>query len=77
MISLSVLFNVLALVLVLGVLYYLRIKISLLNDLVACQEKKILFIEEKVNKKDPYEDYRNSKGLLSVRAIKEAKYGKS
>ena len=84
MISYGMLFDVLSLVFVLGVLYYFRIKIKVLNDIVDVTNSNYKIVlnkqkdfEEKLNKKDPYEDYRNAKGLLSMRSVKEAKYGKS
>jgi hypothetical protein len=73
MISLPLLFSIVAIVSVLGVILYYNKRLLVLeakNDVMS-------EIIEKLNKKDLYEDYRNAKGLLSIK-VKEAKLnGKS
>lgn len=81
MISYSVFLNVLSLVFILGVILYDQAQIKALKRIVECvvdsQKELEKKIEEK-DRKDPYADYRNNKGLLSVRAMREAnRNGKS
>jgi hypothetical protein len=81
MISYSELLSVLSLVFVLGVILYDQVQIKALKRNVECVIDSQKELEKKIedkDKKDPYADYRNEKGLLSVKAMKEAyKNGKS
>ena len=73
MISLPLLFSIVAIVSVLGVILYYNKRLLVLeakNDVIS-------EIIEKLNKKDLYEDYRNAKGLLSIKAKEANLNGKS
>lgn len=63
-------------VLTLGMIYYYSFKISTLERNINEMADKIKTFEYNISKKDPYEDYRNDKGLLSMKHVKERYHGK-